>query len=246
MWFDEKTVKVEKVVLTWDGLTNPEKNDDGSVAHNIGFAIADTAPEKAELDQLVQKALDESTFKGTLPPGANPAMKPADVAKFGALLTGHHTANASTQRGLPPCFDEQGKQITVDQLRGLLYPGVHVSILVHAYAYNNKQRGVKFGIDGVQIVNRAAPKLDVAAGLSADQVGKAFGAAPAATTPPPAATTPPPAAGAATPPPPPAPPANDLASGKIMLPAANGVSYDEYIKAGWTDEQLVANGMMQA
>lgn len=31
-----------------------------------------------------------------------------------------------------------------------------------------------------------------------------------------------------------------------MLPAANGVSYDAYIAAGWTDDALVQNGMMAA
>lgn len=39
---------------------------------------------------------------------------------------------------------------------------------------------------------------------------------------------------------PPAPPAH------VMLPAAQGASYEACIAAGWTDELLVANGMMQA
>jgi hypothetical protein len=30
-----------------------------------------------------------------------------------------------------------------------------------------------------------------------------------------------------------------------MLPAANGHSYESLIAAGWTDETLRANGMMQ-
>lgn len=33
---------------------------------------------------------------------------------------------------------------------------------------------------------------------------------------------------------------------RVMLPKANGVAYEEYTKLGWTDEQLVANGYMQA
>jgi hypothetical protein len=31
-----------------------------------------------------------------------------------------------------------------------------------------------------------------------------------------------------------------------MLPAANGVSYEQYIAAGWNDVLLVQNGMMAA
>jgi len=30
-----------------------------------------------------------------------------------------------------------------------------------------------------------------------------------------------------------------------MLPAANGVTYEAYVAAGWSDEQLRAAGMMQ-
>jgi hypothetical protein len=36
------------------------------------------------------------------------------------------------------------------------------------------------------------------------------------------------------------------APGRIMLPAANGVSYAQYISAGWTDTQLIQLGYMQA
>ena len=31
-----------------------------------------------------------------------------------------------------------------------------------------------------------------------------------------------------------------------MLAKANGIPYESYRKSGWTDEQLVANGMMAA
>lgn len=65
--------------------------------------------------------------------------------------------------------------------------------------------------------------------------------APVASPPPPVpAATPAPAA----PPAPPAPvaPARDLT--RQMLPAANGIGYEEYIKAGWTDDTLRQAGYM--
>jgi len=31
-----------------------------------------------------------------------------------------------------------------------------------------------------------------------------------------------------------------------MLPAANGATYEQMVAAGWNDEQLIANNMMQA
>jgi hypothetical protein len=31
----------------------------------------------------------------------------------------------------------------------------------------------------------------------------------------------------------------------VMTPAANGMTREQYIAAGWTDEQLIQNGLMQ-
>ncbi len=239
-------VKIDSVIVTWDGLSRPEQKDDGSFDWNVGFAIKTNASEMGELQTIVNNAV-AAKFPQGLPAGAHPAFRDADTAKFGPLVAGCYTANASTRQGLPPVFDENGKQLTKDDLNGVFYAGCEVSLLVHAYAYDNIKRGVKFGLDGVMIKNRNAPKLDVAAGLTQSDVAGAFGvasvtapaAAPAAPQAQPVAAPTPPA------PQPPAPPANDLASGKIMLPAAQGVAYDEYIKAGWTDEQLIANGLMQ-
>lgn len=70
---------------------------------------------------------------------------------------------------------------------------------------------------------------------------------PATAAPAPAASTPPPPVAAPAPAPAPAPPApvqpaHDLT--RVMLPAANGISYDAYIAQGWTDEMLRQHGMM--
>lgn len=46
-------------------------------------------------------------------------------------------------------------------------------------------------------------------------------------------------------PPAPAPNTAILQPPKAMLPAANGVTYEQYRQAGWTDEQLRASGYMQ-
>jgi hypothetical protein len=52
----------------------------------------------------------------------------------------------------------------------------------------------------------------------------------------------------AAPSPPPAPsyPITEKAAGPVMLPAAKGTTYEAFIAKGWTDAQLIANGMMQA
>lgn len=46
-----------------------------------------------------------------------------------------------------------------------------------------------------------------------------------------------------TPPPVPAAPAAPV---RQMLPAAQGASYEDMVKAGWTDEMMVQHGMMAA
>jgi len=52
---------------------------------------------------------------------------------------------------------------------------------------------------------------------------------------------------AAVPPaPPPMPPAPPAAPVRVMLPAANGTTYEAFIAAGWTDALLVQHGMMAA
>jgi len=43
-----------------------------------------------------------------------------------------------------------------------------------------------------------------------------------------------------------APPAPPAAPVRVMLPAANGATYEQLVGAGWTDQLLVAHGMMQA
>jgi len=76
----------------------------------------------------------------------------------------------------------------------------------------------------------------------------------AQTTPPPQTTTTPGAVpqppGAAVPPPPGAAvqPNPAFAQGPVhnMTAAAGGVPYEDYIKQGWTDETLIANGYMTA
>lgn len=70
--------------------------------------------------------------------------------------------------------------------------------------------------------------------------------APVASPPVPAATAATsPTASPTSPPAPPAPPAAPAAVGHVMLPAANGATYEQMIAAGWTDDTLRAHGMMQ-
>lgn len=135
-------------------------------------------------------------------------------------------------------------------------PGVFLNHEVVCFSgYHPQGRLSTGGIDATQVGFAAG----AAAGATTTPVGAAGvpGAAPAQAPLPPAVAAPaaapvaptvvapnasfaPPVPGAAVPPVPSAPAA------RVMLPAANGATYDAMRAAGWTDEQLVQHGMMQA
>ena len=82
-------------------------------------------------------------------------------------------------------------------------------------------------------------------GASATPVG---GLAPAAPAPAPASVQPHPGflQPPAPPPAPPAPPVPPAAPARVMLPPAQGATYEQLIGAGWTDVMLVQHGLMAA
>lgn len=196
---DKHVISMEGVVI-WDGLTKPDpiESDPGNFSHNLRIAFKAGCPEQAELEQLVQAALAASQeFKGVMPHGGNHPISAIDPSKF-PELPGYLAFSAGTRLGAPAVFDMNGAELQPMQYGRMIYNGTIVRILVHAYAYSNKQKGVNFGLDGVQIVDATAPRLSIgAAGLDKNQVAAAFGAKPAAATTPvpavPGATTPPPA-----------------------------------------------------
>lgn len=264
-------------IVLWDGITKPEVDDkDGSLTHNLRIAIPNNAPELAEITQLATIALRDSEYKGVMPAGGNWPLMPADPAKFGPTLAGHTCFTAKTRRGVPGIFDLNGAELAPMQFGRSFYPGAKVALFVHAYAYNNKQKGIAFGLDGVQIVDATAPALAIGGGVSPQEVANAFAGGGAAAAAPGRVMlngadynalkaagwsdaqmvqhghmAAPVAAPAPLPPagsaPPPPPSAPAAPVGKVMVPAVAGATtYDQYIAAGWTDAALVQNGYMLA
>ncbi len=223
-------------IILWDGITKPEIDEkDGSLTHNLRIAIPTNAPELAELVQIANAALKDSAFKGVLPPGGNWPIIDADVAKFGPTLAGHTAFTAKTRRGVPQVFDLNGAEVSSIAFGRSFYPGARVKIIVHAYAYDNKQKGVAFGLDGIQIVDASAPALAIGGGINPTEIANAFGgvaSAPAPSAPPPAAPAPAPIT-----------PHTAILAGPQMLPGAPN-SYAEFKAAGWTDDQLIGAGYM--
>lgn len=227
-------------VIMWDGITQPETKDDGTVVHSLKIGISGASLERAELEDLAQRALAASPdFKGLLPPGGEWPVRDIDMSKFAddaATMSGRVSLNANTRLGAPQIFDINGQVLSAMQYGRMLYPGAIVKMLVHSYPFNNKSKGIAFGLDGIQIVDASAPKLAVGGGMAAAAVAAAFAgnvAAPMANPP-------------ATPPPNAAFVANAGVPDHVMLPKAAGQTYDALIAAKWTDALLIEHGMMQA
>lgn len=247
-WTDDSHVITCDGIVIWEALTNPDISDkDGSKTWNLRVAVDPAAPEVAELKQLHEKALRESKKPGvTLQrPGNNP-ISVIDAAKFPEIPSHWVCFSAGTKQGAPVVMSIDGAEMQPMAYGPLMYNGTKVRMLVHAYAYDNVQKGVNFGLDGVQIIDGTAPRLSIgAAGMSKDAVKAAFGALGGApqqqqqTPPPPAQQQapaahqppPPPHTGymdpaGQNPPPPPPPPAAFPPAGWYAHPQAPGSYYN--------------------
>ncbi len=249
MQLDDKHVIAEGIVV-WDGVTNPKQNDQGKMAHSLKIAIRPGTPELAELEALAKAALAaDSAMKGQLPAGGSWPIKPGVAGEIDPALVGRTAINTKTYAGAPQVYDVNGRQLQPHELGPQLYAGAVVKVITHAYSFLNIQKGVAFGLDGIQIVDATTPKLSIAAGYDASKV---FGAATAATV----SGMTPAAPGVApapdflnpgvtpAPPAPPAAPVLPTAPAKVMTTKAAGQPYDQFIAAGWTDAQLIADGYM--
>lgn len=170
-------------VIIWEAVTKPDiKENSGKQNWNLRVAMPTAAVEVGELQQLVQQTLQASKDPqvSVSNPGNNP-ISPVDLSKFPELPE-TVCFTASTTQAAPPVFDANGKQLEPMVYGPMLYNGAVVRLLVHSYLYNNKQKGVNFGLDGVQIIDAKAPRLSIGqAGLGVAAVAAAFGgsAAPA-------------------------------------------------------------------
>jgi len=232
----DKLVQINNVVLSWDGLRNPDQRQSGSTNYNVSVVMAQNAPEVAELERICQAKVAGGLCQGVQPAAADwPMGTIADPAKFGPTYNNHLVMKAGTSKGIPTIIDANMQPLKPMVFGPMLYPGCIMNILVDAWDWTYMGRtGISLGLQGIQIVDATAPALPVAAGMSAGDVIAAFGGqAPAPAGPG--------APGAGPSAPPAAPPA-----AKVLTAAAGPHSYESYIEAGWTDEKLIAAGYMTA
>lgn len=189
-WHDDSHVITCNGTVIWEAITKPDLiESSGNQSWNLRVAVDPASPEVAELQELVTRALKNSSKPNVnLTNKGNNPISNIDAAKFPELPSHWVCFSAGTIQGAPPVMDANGAELAPMSYGPKLYNGTIVRLLVHAYAYDNKQKGVNFGLDGVQIIDGAAPRLSIgAAGMAKDAVKSAFGSQAAVTPPPPAA-----------------------------------------------------------
>lgn len=166
---------------------------------------------------------------------------------FDPKLMGHYVLAFSDPQG---AFSPE-KHLVDESLSPVMdpsdiFPGAVVWIAANVSAFENpKKKGVGCYVNGVMVTKEEPPFGRFDNAPSIEQMFGGMGAAPApmpAPMPvPPAPAPQPPAAPAPTPVPAPPPAPTDY----MMTAAAAGVTRQQYHDQGWTDEQLIQQGLMQ-
>jgi hypothetical protein len=172
---DENNVMIEGAIVVWEGLKNPARKDDGTASYELGIVIPPTSPDKMLLDQLAGQELQRSQWRGVMPAGGNWPIKVIEASDLDGQFTGWIKMSVKTKH-TPQCYSETGDIIQEPMVWGpTLYTGQKVDVLVNAYEYNNKQKGIAFGLQGFcPLVSAGASPISI--GGSGANAAAAFGA----------------------------------------------------------------------
>lgn len=261
---DPNHVKLQGGFVVWDGITQPEQVTQGQQAGKMKYTLKavfpPTCPDLALYDQLCQKALAESKWRGVLPAGGRMPINPVQPGKYDNQFNGWFEISFKSTLKMPEVYNDSavnGPQL-IDpmQLGSFLYTGQKVDVLAHCYEYDAAgNKGISGGLDAIDlIVSAQAPRLNIGGyDTSAAFGGGGQAAAPAQNAaapyqPPQHAAAPgygaPPATSApaayAAPGAPPAQAHNFLPGQAPAAPAPIEVKYRTPDGGIWTEAQLVA------
>jgi len=202
----------------------------GGQADNKSFAWKITDGDSSEPNKAGRRPCDKDGYPGCWVLNFSSSFAPSIYNEDGTvpLLTADHVQ-------LGDFIQVWG---SVADNGSLQQPGVFLNHNMIAF-YGFGER-IVLGADPKLVFNSVLP---MPAGASKTPLASSFN--PAVSTPAPA-----PAPAPAAPPPPPPPPhtailAPPVMPARVMLPAAQGASYEQMIAAGWTDATLQAHGMMR-
>jgi len=238
--------------MSFPNLFVPRSVDDNSdPKYSVNILIAKNDPALAAIVADIEKCKAEG-FPNGFPATAKCCLKDCAGEGYAANLAGYMELRTSASENKRPPVVDMTCNPVMD--RAQVFAGAEAWFAVGIMSYNKPlYKGVGAYINGVMItgVEGATGRLD--GSQSPEQMFAGIGtgtpaapvAPPAAPVAPPAAPVAPPAAPVAPPAAPVAPPAAPVAppAGPQMTVLATA-SYADYIAAGWTDEQLRANGFM--
>ena len=153
---DENYVKVCGCTIIWDGITNPDLDQNGQPKYKLKLAVPSGSGDLTLLDNLANTTLQASQkFNGVLPAGGRMPITSVQAGEYNNLLQGYVQFNAKTNK-LPDVYSEQGQLLDILQYGQLLFSGQQVDVLVHCYDYDNMgNKGIGIGLDGFAIISSA-------------------------------------------------------------------------------------------
>lgn len=193
-------------------------------------------PQLAELQAAVEN-VKRTDFPSGLNPRAEVCLQPYDhkfqgKEYYDSRCSGYWVLSANAKAESRPyvgTIDATGNPSPVMD-PGKAWSGQLMHVHVGFFSYKIGDSGIGCGLNGVILTEQEGPlgRLDnkptvdqMFAGLAGTKQPSFVGGAP-------------------TPPAPPAPPSAPV---MVMTAAANGVTYEAYKAQGWTDDQLIQNGL---
>ena len=180
---DNHVISCNAVVI-WDGITKPETTKNGQPLpkpqYSLKLALQPNAPCITEIDAICKAALQTSEFKGVMPHGGSWPLAAANPQIADGALNGMVTINPKTSQQdiTQKVYDANGQILNPLTYSRMFYPGAVVQVIVHAYPFNNVQKGIALGLDGIRIIDAQAPALNIGAAMPASEVGNIFAGAP--------------------------------------------------------------------
>lgn len=177
--FDENHVKLCGGYIVWDGVTQPEIVQQGQKAGSqkwtLKVVFPPQCPDLQLFDQLANKQLQQSKFRGQLPAGGRMPIGQVQPGEFGDHFPGWLVISFKTTLKTPDVYDENGAPIDPMQFNQVIYSGQKVDVLAHCYDYDAAgNRGIAAGLDAFAVIQSAqAPRLNI--GGSGMNTAAAFG-----------------------------------------------------------------------
>jgi hypothetical protein len=176
--FDEQHVKLCGGIIVWDGVTQPEIVQQGQKAGShkwtLKVVFPPQCPDLPLFDQLANKQLQQSKFRGQLPAGGRMPIGQVQPGEFGDNFPGWLVISFKTTLKTPDVYDENGAPIDPMQFGQVIYTGQKVDVLAHCYDYDAAgNRGIAAGLDAFAVIQSAqAPRLQLGQGVN---TASAFG-----------------------------------------------------------------------